>query len=259
MKILEQILSMRRPHGGINERSVAETILATLPLGLAVFSNAHNQPMAYLYVTATSSGTLFTSHLDTVHTDEATPNPVKFDSEKMKMWKEDGTPLGADDGAGVWLMYQMAQAGVPGTYLFTTGEEHFGVGARWVAECAESFLKGFDRAIAFDREGTSSVITHQRSTGRCCSDTFAEALAEELTRTSRDHGGINNKFAPDSTGIYTDTAEFAHLIPECTNISVGYAHRHSGKETLDVGFLLALRSAAIKVQWDKLPTERVLV
>ena len=61
---------------------------------------------------------------------------------------------------------------------------------------------------------------------------------------------------PCDTGVYTDTAEFIGLIPECTNISVGYKHQHGDREWQDVEFLWKLAGTCVSIQWDLLPTER---
>ena len=249
MRTLFEILALRRPHGGKNERFVAEEIILPRLPTLEMYSDSTGKPMAYVYEVGKGSKTLFVAHLDTVHRDELTPNPLVYDGNKNMVYKTDGTPLGADCGAGVWLLIKMAEAGVPGTYLWTTGEEAGGVGASWLALNATEFLGGFDRAISFDRKGTTSVITHQGWGGRCCSDEFALCLAGELTT-------ILHQFIPDSGGVYTDTAEFTTLIPECTNISIGYLNEHTGNETLDVGFLKSLLKTCIGVQWEDLPTKR---
>ena len=107
-----------------------------------------------------------------------------------------------------------------------------------------------DRAIAFDRRGTDSVISYQ-GFSRCCSDTFGDALARELN-----DNGDNFFYSVDPTGVYTDTAEFTDLISECTNISVGYDNEHTTKECLDVTHYHALAKAVLAINWDALPTER---
>jgi hypothetical protein len=65
-------------------------------------------------------------------------------------------------------------------------------------------------------------------------------------------------FVLDDTGVFTDTAEYVHLIPECLNISIGYQSEHTSSETLDVNFALELRNRIVSIQWDKiaLPVER---
>jgi hypothetical protein len=56
--------------------------------------------------------------------------------------------------------------------------------------------------------------------------------------------------------VYTDTAEFIEVIPECTNISVGYYSEHSDKESLDILHFQALADRVAKIDWDSLPTDR---
>jgi len=156
--------------------------------------------------------------------------------------------LGADDGAGVLVLLALIEAVVPAYYIFTRGEERGGIGATYLAEKHPELLRQFDRAIAFDRKGTSSVISHQ-GYGRCCSDAFADALSDALTDDVL-------MYAPDETGVYTDTAEFVSFIPECTNISVGYINEHTTKETQDLTHLKALIAHVLTIDWDALPTER---
>ena len=96
------------------------------------------------------------------------------------------------------------------------------------------------------------MITHQ-GWGRCASDEFGQALADALNATDAD-GGLF--FLPDDTGVYTDTAEFIAIIPECTNLSVGYNSNHGDKETLDMVFFEQLARAVLIVDWDALPTKR---
>jgi hypothetical protein len=148
------------------------------------------------------------------------------------------------------MLMHMIHKNVPGYYVFTQGEECGGIGATHLAEHYPQLLSEFDRAIAFDRRGIDSVITHQ-GYGRCCSDTFAQHLADELNATND-----NLMYLPDNTGVYTDTAEFTAIIPECTNISVGYDREHSDQESLDILHFKQLSEAVTKVRWDMLPAER---
>jgi hypothetical protein len=61
---------------------------------------------------------------------------------------------------------------------------------------------------------------------------------------------------PDDTGVYTDSAEFVHVIPECTNISVGYYKEHTHFEHQDIDHLVRLCIAVCKIDWEILPTKR---
>jgi hypothetical protein len=197
----------------------------------------------------TASTTLFSCHTDTVHRN-CSKQEVCYDKDLGVIYKEDGEPLGADDGAGVFVLLHMIRNQVPGTYVFHRGEECGGVGSALMFDTELEFLKGFDRAIAFDRKGTEDVITHQ-ACGRCCSTDFAQALADALN-------GADPSFAyePCSTGLFTDTANYVDVIPECTNLSVGYEGEHTYGEMLDLGHLRQLAEAACKVDWDALPTQR---
>ena len=99
--------------------------------------------------------------------------------------------------------------------------------------------------ISFDRFGSKSIITHQ-SGYRTASDTFAMSLADAL----------NLDLEPDSTGTYTDSNEFAHLIPECTNVSVGYLGQHTKDETQSLVYLDKLLDALMYMETNDLVIER---
>tara|TARA_R110000868_G_scaffold222211_1_gene474090 strand:- start:832 stop:1626 length:795 start_codon:yes stop_codon:yes gene_type:complete len=146
----------------------------------------------------------------------------------------------------------LIHAGIPAYYIFTQGEECGGIGAKHLAKEHQELLAQFDRAVAFDRKGTDSVISHQ-GYGRCCSDAFAQGLADALNNT--DPSG-NLMYSPDNTGVYTDTAEFTDIIPECTNISCGYYFEHTDKEELDMVHFDQLAAAIVLIDWDMCPTER---
>lgn len=246
-KILNTALSTKRPHGSKTNVKFTQWLRDQLPLDLnkaAFYDGAGN-----LHVDARQSAsnkTLFVAHVDTVHRNEGKNKITKTKTH----WRAKGDVLGADDGAGVAMLMHMIWGGVRGYYIFTQGEERGGVGARYLAEKQEDLLKEFDRAIAFDRRGIDSVITHQ-GWGRCCSDTFGTALADALM-----NGHDALMMLNDDTGVYTDTAEFTDIIPECTNISVGYAREHTQEESLDLIYFQNLAAAVLTFDWDALPVER---
>lgn len=246
-KILNTALSIKRPHGSATNVKFTAWLREQLPLDLnkaAFYDGAGN-----LHVDnriKASHRTLFVAHVDTVHRSEGKNKITKTKTH----WKARGDVLGADDGAGVAMLMHMIWGGVRGYYIFTQGEERGGVGARYLAEKQEDLLKEFDRAIAFDRRGIDSVITHQ-GWGRCCSDTFGSALADALM-----NGHDALMMLNDDTGVYTDTAEFTDIIPECTNISVGYAREHTQEESLNLVYFQQLAAAVLTFDWDALPVER---
>jgi hypothetical protein len=191
------------------------------------------------------SRSIFAAHLDTVSKEWGNVNHV-FDGDLIKT---DGkTTLGADDKAGITVLLWMIKNNVPGLYYFFIGEEVGCIGSGNAAKFG--FFKGnYDRIISFDRRDVGSIITYQ-SSSRCCSDDFADALCKELNWTN----GLNYK--KDTGGVYTDSAEFTHLIPECTNVSVGYYREHTTSESQDIIHLTNLAEACVHVDWEKLPTKR---
>jgi hypothetical protein len=148
------------------------------------------------------------------------------------------------------MLMHLLHAEVRGYYIFTQGEEKGGIGARYLADRHGDLLLQFDRAIAFDRRAMDSIISHQ-GWGRCCSDSFANALAGALNK--QDEWFM---YSPDDSGIYTDTAEFVDFIPECTNISVGYDKEHTDREKLTLHHYVTLAQAAATLDWEALPVVR---
>lgn len=199
--------------------------------------------------------TLFASHLDTATQQLTNVHHVINEG----ICSTDGTSiLGADDKAGVTIMLNMIEHNVPGIYYFFLGEEVGCLGSKDLAKrVKESNLENIKRVISFDRRGTDSIITFQMSK-RCCSDKFALALAKELNeKCALDNtNNVVFNYKDDNTGLYTDSAQFIDLYPECTNISVGYKNEHTCKEYQDLNFLEKLANVAVLVDWENLPSER---
>jgi len=201
------------------------------------------------------SDTMFASHLDTAAHSRRKVKHV-FDSIETKSGGQehfietDGTTvLGADDRAGVVVMLNMIEHKIPGLYYFFMGEESGTVGSSNILEDNPEFFEPYKKCISFDRKGYTSVITVQMGQ-RCCSPAFTTQLANELATLS------GYDFKGDPTGIYTDSAVFMDVIPECTNISVGYYNEHSTAEFQNITFLEDLCEAVLKVNWENLPIKR---
>jgi hypothetical protein len=162
------------------------------------------------------------------------------------------TILGADDKAGMIVILYMIEQKIPGLYYFFEGEEVGCVGSTKLSNIWEKteFSKYIKKVVSFDRRGTDSVITEQLF-GKCCSDEFATDLSNKLNET-----GLGFNFSPDPTGIFTDSAKFVDLVPECTNISVGYYNEHTTRETQDIDFLRRLCKAVCMIDWESLPIVR---
>lgn len=242
METLIDILSHSRAHGSDGEKIIIEKYI--LPLTPTIVKDEQGEDMAYIIdVGDGDSQILWSCHTDTVHyLKDNVHNSIIVEGDIIRA--NGHSILGADDGAGMWLLLEMIKEGVEGTYIFHRGEECGGIGSSYLAKNYKEFLSKFTHAVAFDRKGTNSIITHQF--GRCCSNKFANQLSEYFL-----DNGLYMK--PDSGGIFTDTANYVGIIPECTNISVGYEYAHTSRELLDVSFLFNLRNAMTKTkrhQWD---------
>lgn len=189
-----------------------------------------------------NSKTIFTCHMDTAcYSYEKVTHVI--DGEFIST---DGkTVLSGDDKNGMAILLYMIYRKVPGTYYFFQGEESGMVGANAIKSRNISFFDDYDRMVSFDRRGYHSVITHQIGR-RGCSQEFALKLAEELNKH-------NFNYRPDSTGIFTDSAAFIGIIPEVTNLSVGYFGEHSRSERTNIKFLEELSKASCLVPWEELP------
>lgn len=244
---LKDILSLCRCHDGSGERKFIDTILGKYRIA-EYLDETGKDAAAYVITTDQYKSTvLWSCHIDTVHkASSPTRQIVEYDPGTEMMYKRDNEPLGADDGAGVWLLLEMIDAGIPGTYIFHRGEEKGGIGSKIMAKCYPDMLKKYTHAIAFDRRDTVSVITKQRGS-RCCSDAFANHLAGMVCGNDEAY-----LLKPDPTGTFTDTANYTDLIGECTNVSIGYYNEHTGSEVLDLAYLFWLRGKMITIDVPKL-------
>ncbi len=243
---LIDILSWRRAY---NTDSEMEFIVSTLDgIDGMMFDECGNRYLRIPKADGSQSDVLWSSHTDSVHSpnNKTSRQNLKWDAAQNILMLNEGKPgqcLGADDGAGLWLMLEMIKEGMPGLYIFHRGEERGGIGSRWIEKNTPELLEGINYAIAFDRKDLSSVITFQGGS-RCCSDSFGNSLGRALERT----GTLTMKL--DTGGSFTDTAVYTDLVAECTNVSVGYYNQHGPRETLDVRHMLKLREAVLQLDPD---------
>lgn len=225
MQLLLQILRTHRPSWG----SVKwfEHLLEQHMPGNGIRTTDDYGNYFVLVGDSEQSDVAFTSHLDTVARPSSKAPDVGMTNGGVLFVKnpQEADCLGADCGAGVYLMLEMLKRGVHGRYCFFLDEEVGCDGSRASAQDKSGFWTGVKAMISFDRRG-NGIITHQRFL-RCCSDTFALELAKRLGR-GEEHL---------QKGVYTDSAEFVGIIPECTNVGVGYMHEHTPDEVLDLNIL----------------------
>lgn len=240
--MLAEMLTYRRPHDSLGEQQFIDRYIAphTTPVTDPKDGTVHAYTVRIPLPGGAQSGAVFCAHTDSVH-NRQNPEPrqkVSYDSARREFFISDPAQrdcLGADDAAGCYVMLRMIEDNVPGLYVFFRGEERGGIGSSYVADHRPDIFEHSQYAIQFDRRGTRSIITHMM-VGRTCSDAFAESLADLL-----DMGHVC-----DPTGSFTDTANLAGILPECTNISIGYENEHSRDETLNAGYVHALTAAMIR-------------
>lgn len=199
------------------------------------------------YIQIGDSSCMFTSHLDTATSQKV---EVKHVIEGNICKTDRSSILGADDKAGVTIMLWMIWNKIPGLYYFFIGEEVGCIGSKALAnKIRNNKIENITKVISFDRRGTDSVITFQASS-RCCSEKFAQALADELNKNK------TFRYKPDPSGIWTDSAQFTSIYPECTNISVGYSSEHTTWESQNLDHLEQLADTCLNIDWEGLPVER---
>lgn len=254
--LLSELVTMHtycRPMGSATEHAFIARYVATLP---GAQRDIHGN---YHVIIGDAPTVVFSCHTDTVHYADGFQRVSLSTSgllsvitlqkhvDRRLTFAPFRRPdcLGADDTVGVFLCRQMVLHGIAGHYIFHYGEERGCIGSSALAKDTPELLDGRSIAIAFDRGGNGDVITHQMGQ-RCCSDDFALDLAIAL-------GG---EYCPCDRGVYTDTNEYTALVPECTNISVGYDHQHSERETLDTNHVGILLDRLLAIDWFSLPVVR---
>lgn len=249
--LLESILITKRAHNSPGELSFLQWLYKTLgTLGFAPKAMAEG----CIVVENKPNKVLFSCHVDTVHTPSLCQKGTQtlfYDAGQAHIFlgeKEQGGCLGADDGAGIYILLQMLKHDVPGTYIFHRGEERGGIGSNAMLLKHRAWLGQFNQCVAFDRAGTEDIIITQGGVA-CASLAYATSLQKELGK----HG---LSYAPSHRGSFTDSKVYRGVIPECINLSVGYDLQHSAEEYLNVEHLYVLCEAVFKIDWAGLTIAR---
>lgn len=230
------MVQYRRPHGSVSEAAFIGRFIS--PLGVEIDGSGN------LIKRIGTAPVLWSCHTDTVHRSDGIQKVAIHEGHVVLALDEiESNCLGADCTTGVWLMVEMIKAGVEGLYVFHRGEECGGIGSSYIASKTPELLKDIQFAIAFDRFGTKSIITHQF--GRCASDEFALSMKDQLDGLDLDDGGI-----------FTDTANYTDIVPECTNLSVGYYGHHGKAEKQNLAFMSWLLEKMIALDVSKLVVKR---
>lgn len=252
--LIQDILKTKRCHNSPGELNFVSWLYKYLE-GLK-FKPKTMAEGAIVIEVGTGGKTLFSCHVDTVHSKEESDGsmqPLFFDPAFGHIFcgdKKSGC-LGADDGAGIYIMLKMIEAGVTGSYIFHRGEEKGGISAYAMKAKYESWLKQFNACIAFDRPDTCEVICSQGGQV-CASVAYGTKLAESLNAQGLD-------YQVSHRGVFTDSKVYRQLIPECINLGVGYFSQHGNSEYLDWTHLTSLAEAVTEIDWDALKPERKIV
>lgn len=238
---LVRIFKYKRPAGSKGEEEFITSMIDPIP-GMQI-DEFGNRMLTIKLPNGDKPTTAFSCHTDTVHRTDGIQTIV-HDIDNRIMSKADGECLGADDGAGCFILFQLIENKTPGHYFFHREEEIGGNGSDYIAKTFPEFFNNIDRMIAFDRKGTQDIITNQWHD--CASDQFAYHLADKL--------GMGHK--PDPTGSFTDSANYTHLINECTNVSIGYSGAHTASEKLDYEYLFKLTDVLLTIDFETLITVR---
>lgn len=261
-------LGTRRPHKGEGERETASYLVNLIkefkPKGVTIKTEVDS--FGNVIVSITKKGVpntkLFTAHMDTVHHADGKQGVWYYRGEEnpdilyvvaKELPKKDTTAelarcvLGADDAAGMFVLLNMINAGINGTYAFFRGEERGCLGSKDYLD--RNSKHGFKAVISFDRKGTTDFITHQRGKTQGCSDAFADALVAALNKDS------DLRYSKSDKGSSTDSAQFIDRYTECANMSVGYSAEHTANEALDLTHLVKVTNQIIKIDWNSIPME----
>lgn len=245
VELLVEMLAWKRPDNSEENLDFCDKYLEPI-FGLPdVWGN-------YSYTVENYNGTLpdiiFTAHHDTVH-HKGGMQEVEVSDSGIAMLPDGSLSncLGADCTTGIWIIIGMIEAGIPGTYVIHSAEEVGCVGSeKYVEDNAGWLNSDIKYCISFDRFGYTSIITHQCG-ARTSSNAFAKSLSSILGMPT---------LQPDSGGLFTDSNEYREVVPECTNLSVGYFDQHSSREVQDLIFVQALLQNLIDADWSKLVCER---
>lgn len=160
---------------------------------------------------------MLVAHMDTVF--KTPPQRIFYDVKQSTMWSPEG--LGADDRAGVYLIWRIVQAGYLPHICLTTDEELGGLGAAaLIKDFPDCPFDGLKYIVELDRQGTNDCVFYS-----CANEQFQTFV--------------------ESYGFVTDWGTFSDISDICpawktagVNLSVGYKGEHRETETLNTHVML---------------------
>ena len=155
---------------------------------------------------------MLVAHMDTVF--KVPPSQIYYDQKQGVMWSPQG--LGADDRAGVFLIWKIVQSGLRPHICLTTNEEVGGLGAAQLVKTCPKSIFPCKYIVELDRQGTNDCVFYS-----CANQQFQEFV--------EGYGFIT------SWGTYSDISAICpawHIAG--VNLSVGYQNEHREIETLNI-------------------------
>lgn len=169
---------------------------------------------------------LLSAHLDTAASFVKGRQLVKNGA----IWSSSEGILGADDRAGIAVLYEVAKrlsaTTFKGTvkFVFSVEEEIGVVGAKHVDD---NFTADVDAAVVVNRRGTGDIVTSYQGYMPFCQPWYG-SLFEKLASNAGMH------FWQVTPGGMSDTYEWAERGINSVNLSVGYRDEHTHAETVDI-------------------------
>lgn len=168
---------------------------------------------------------MLVAHMDTVFKNP--PKKIYYDSKYSVIWSPEG--LGADDRAGVFLIWKIVQSGLRPHICLTTGEEWGGIGADALVGFYPNCPVDVKYIVELDRQGSNDCVFYS-----CANEKF-ENFVEDY-------------------GFVTDWGTFTDISVICpkwgiagVNVSVGYVNEHTHQEILHTKFLLSTYNKVTKM------------
>lgn len=159
---------------------------------------------------------MLVAHTDTVF--KTPPQRIYYDPKQTTMWSPEG--LGADDRAGVYLIWRLVQAGYKPHICLTTDEELGGLGAMQLVKDIPDCPFDIKYIVELDRQGTNDCVFYS-----CANEQF--------------------QIFVESYGFITDWGTFSDISDICpawgvagVNLSVGYKGEHKETEILNTHAML---------------------
>jgi len=152
------------------------------------------------------------------------------------LYSANGEPLGGDDRAGVWIMFELIRKKSPAMFIFTNGEECGGIGAKEIINTIpQEIFKDISLMIELDRQGSLEYV-------------YYHSIPKEVKKYIESFG-----FKEDF-GTFSDISILSpyYKIP-AVNLSVGYSHQHSRYEYLNIPVMKDTLSRCKKMIKKPLP------